>query len=90
MKIGVVMPVIRAECVYKKPVRYGDPLILYTTHVRQSTYEGKLLFTHALVHEKKKTEMATGETVTTLVRLESGRLVKDWPPDLWERYLALE
>lgn len=90
LRIGVAMPVIENLCRYLKPVRFGDPLILFTTHSIQPVYEGRLVFEHSLVHEKQKTEMAAGRTVATLLDMKSGQLVKEWPADLWRRYQALE
>ncbi len=89
MKLGVAMPVVENQCLYKKPVRYGVPLILLTEHVCPSTWEGRLVFSHSLVHRKLKTEMACGRTTATLIDAATGRLVKEWPEDLWRRYLAL-
>ena len=89
LKLGVVMPVVENQCLYRKPVRYGDPLVLLTEHHCLSTWEGRLVFSHSLVHRKLKTEMACGRTTTTLIELATGRLVKQWPEDLWRRYQAL-
>ena len=89
LELGVAMPVIRVECDYKRPVRFGDSLILYTTHHILPVYEGRLVFRHSLVHEKQKTEMAGGETVATLVDAQTSQLVKEWPPDIWAAYQAL-
>jgi len=89
VKLGVAMPVVENQCTYRKPVRYGDPLVLLTEHHCLTTWEGRLVFTHSLVHRKLKTEMACGRTTTTLIEIAGGRLVKEWPRDLWQRYLAL-
>ena len=89
MKLGVVMPVVENQCLYRKPVRYGDPLVLLTEHHCLSAWEGRLVFSHSLVHRKLKTEMACGRTTTTLIDIATGRLVKEWSEDLWQRYQAL-
>ena len=89
MQLGVAMPVVENRCLYKQPVRYGDPLILFTEHQCPSTWEGRLVFSHSLVHRKLKTEMASGRTTATLMDAATGRLVKEWPEDLWQRYLSL-
>jgi acyl-CoA thioester hydrolase len=89
LKLGVVTPVVENVCHYRKPVRFGCPLLLYTTHHVQPAYQGRLVFSHYLIHEKQKTAMACGRTVTTLVDARSGRLVKEWPPEIWRRYQAL-
>lgn len=86
---AVAMPVVRNECSHRKAVRYGDPLVLITTHELLPAYEGTMTFAHSLVHEKNKVEMAHGQTVTTLLDMKTGQLVKEWPPDLWRRYQEL-
>jgi len=85
----VAMPVIENHCFYRKPVRYDDPLVLHTTHRVQDVYEGRFVFEHSLVHEKTKVEMASGQTVTTLVNMKTGELVREWPVDVWARYQSL-
>ena len=89
IKIGVAMPVVENRCVYRSPVRYGDPLVLITEHQCLSAWEGKLVFSHSLVHRKLKTEVAFGQTTATLIHAAEARLVKAWPEDLWRRYLSL-
>ena len=90
MQLGVAMPVVENVCHYRKPVKFGQPLLLYTTHHVQPHYEGRLVFNHYLLHEKQKTAMAWGRTVTTLVDAQTNRLVKEWPGDIWKRYQALQ
>lgn len=87
---GVVMPVIHNACHYKHSVRFGDELVLHTTHRIQSEYEGRLEFEHSLVNIATKVEAASGVTVTTLMNINSNQLIKHWPDDLWQRYQALK
>ncbi len=89
MALGVALPVVENLCHYHKPVRFGDPLLIYTTHLVLPAYEGRLVFEHSLIHERQKTEMAAGRSAVTLVDQRSGRLVKQWPDDVWRRYQAL-
>ena len=79
----------RTTAATASPVHYGDPLVLLTEHRCLSAWAGRLVFTHSLVHRKLKSEVACGTTTTTLIELATGRLVKEWPHDLWQRYLAL-
>jgi acyl-CoA thioester hydrolase len=90
MHLGVAMPVVENVCHYRKPVRFGCPLLLYTTHRLQPVYEGRLTFSHYLIHERQRTAMAFGQTVTTLVDARTNRLIKEWPGNLWQRYQALK
>jgi acyl-CoA thioester hydrolase len=86
---GIMVPVVHVDCTYKSYARFGEPLVLYTTHTLVETYTGKLAFEHTLCHRTRKTEIACGKTVVTIVDRASNQLVKDWPRDLWERYRAL-
>jgi acyl-CoA thioester hydrolase len=89
LRLGVMMPVVENLCRYRKPVRFGDPLVLYTTHRLQPAYEGRLVFSHYLIHAKQKTALACGHSVTTVVDTRTNRLIKAWPEELWRRYQAL-
>ena len=40
-------------------------------------------------HEKKKIEMAVGQTVVTIFDMKDQQLVWRWPDDLWQRYQSL-
>jgi acyl-CoA thioesterase FadM len=89
LALGVAMPVVENHCHYRLPVKFGMPLTLFTTHHVQPAYEGRLIFQHYLIHEKHRTAMAWGQTVTTLLEVRTNRLAKDWPADVWQRYQAL-
>jgi acyl-CoA thioester hydrolase len=89
LALGVAMPVVQNTCQYRKAVKFGFPLLLYTTHHIQSAYTGRLVFNHYLIHEKQKTAMAFGQSAVTLVDVRTNRLVKDWPEQIWQRYQAL-
>jgi acyl-CoA thioester hydrolase len=90
MGMGFITPVVENRCEYKRYVKFGDPLILFTTHELIAAYEGRLTFHHSLVHETTKLEMAAGTTAVTVVDRTTNRLVKDWPDDLWKKYQALK
>ena len=90
MKLGLIMPVVENICHYRKPVKFGMPLLLYTTHNLQPAYQGRLVFSHYLIHEKQHTAMAFGQTAMTLFSTQTNRLVKEWPAEIWHRYQALK
>jgi acyl-CoA thioester hydrolase len=89
LDLGIMTPVVENLCHYRRPVRFGDALVLYTTHELQLHYEGRLLFNHYLVRERGKTATAHGHTVLTLVQSPDYDLIKDWPEDVWNRYQSL-
>lgn len=90
LDLGIYMPVVDNTCHYRKPAMFGHPLVLYTTHHIQPAYEGRLVFNHYLVHEKHRTALAYGRTVTTLVAARTRCLIKEWPEQTWQRYQALK
>ena len=90
LRLAVAMPVAENVCRYRKPVKFGMPLQLYTTHRIEPVYQGRLVFKHYLLHEKLRTEMAWGESVVTLVVHPANVLIKEWPDHLWQRYQALK
>jgi acyl-CoA thioester hydrolase len=90
LKLGVFMPVVENVCHYRKPVKFGQRLVLYTTHHLQPAYEGRLVFSHYLIHEKQRTAMAFGQTAMTLVDARANRLIKEWPEEIWRSYQALK
>ncbi len=89
MALGVSLPVIFSSCEYRRPVRYGDALMLRTEHAIVDPYEGRLVFTHSLVNVRTKETAAVGQTAVTVVRLGDGMPVREWPEHVWMRYLAL-
>jgi acyl-CoA thioester hydrolase len=90
MKLGVFMPVVENVCHYRKPVTLGMPLLLYTTHRVQPAYEGRLVFSHYLIHEKHRAAMAFGQTAVTMSNRQTRKLFKEWPDEIWRRYQALK
>jgi acyl-CoA thioester hydrolase len=89
VRLNLALPVVRHVCNYRNAARFGDRLILTTTHELVEGYEGRLLFRHSLMNEVKKTEIAEAETTLTIMDMRTGQLVRDFPPEVWERYRAL-
>lgn len=89
LRLGAAMPVVENTCHYRKPVKFGTPLQLYTTHHVEPVYQGRLVFHHYLLHAKLRTEMAWGKSVVTLVDHHTNQLIKTWPESVWQRYQAL-
>jgi acyl-CoA thioester hydrolase len=89
MRLGAALPVIRNSCSYKSPARYGERLVLQTEHELVEPYAGSLVFRHTLTNQKTKAEVASGESAVTIVDAATGKLVREWPPEIRQRYLAL-
>ncbi len=90
IRLHLGLPVVRHVCDYLNAARFGDRLVLTTTHELQSHYEGRLVFRHSLVHETNKAEIATAETSLTIMDMRTGQLVRDFPPDVWKRYQSMK
>jgi acyl-CoA thioester hydrolase len=89
IRLQVALPVVENVCRYHQPVRFGDPLVLFTSHLIVPVYEGRLVFQHSLVHENQKIEMASGQSSITLVDARTNQLLKAWPAGIWQRYQTL-
>jgi acyl-CoA thioester hydrolase len=90
LEMGAAMPVVENVCRYRKPVRFGMPLQLYTAHRVESVYLGRLVFRHYLFHDKLHSELASGHSVVTLVDQRTNQLIKELPEPVWQRYQALK
>jgi len=87
---GLLFPVVENSCRYKSFARFGDALILTTTHRVCLTYKGRLEFHHSIVNEKTKSEIAEGNTAVTILHRDGFSLVKEWPEDIRLRYAGLK
>jgi YbgC/YbaW family acyl-CoA thioester hydrolase len=86
----IATPVVVNHCEYLQPATYGDELVVTTRHKLLERWEGRFRFEHAVSSVRSKQELATGWSEATVLDMAQGRLVKEIPPDLWARYLALE
>ena len=50
---------------------------------------GRFVFDHSISNKKSKVEVCRGQTAVTVVDLTSGKLYKELPGEVWERYRAL-
>ncbi len=89
VRLRLGLPVVRHVCNYRKAARFGDSLVLTTTHELLPRYEGRLVFQHSLMHETNKTEIAEAETTLTIMDMRDGQLVRDFPAEVWKRYQSL-
>ena len=58
--LGLLTPLVKISCDYKRPVKYGDPVILDTTFVDCDA--AKIQFAFTLFHEETKEIYATGDS----------------------------
>jgi len=62
---GLAVPVVSAECQYKKPLRYGDQMIIETTCVNVAS--AKLTFEYKIFDASTLALVAHGSTVQVFV-----------------------
>lgn len=75
----IVLPVIKSECKYLTPIRFGSTLLLQTfMHVGKSA---KITFCYFLFDEKRTTCHAIGKTEHALVTKE-GKMLLKFPQDI--------
>lgn len=82
-------PVVLNHCEYRWPAVWGDVLAVTTRHRLLERYEGRIEFEHSVVRRRGKLELACGRTAIALVDLDRRKLLRELPPDVWERYGSL-
>ena len=90
IETGITFMIAENHCEYKNYASYGEPLILETTHRIQEVYQGRLVFNHSLMHEKKKTEIASAYSALVVVNQKTKQLIKEMPDFIWQRYINLD
>lgn len=68
-KQGFVIPVVNVHCDFKRPLRYGDRVIVETKYI--PTYAAKMKFTYRLFNAATGELVATGSSVQ--VFLDKGK-----------------
>jgi len=87
---GISFMIAESQIKYINYANYGDSLVIITSHRVQPVYQGRLDFEHSVVHETKKTEIASGKSSMIVVNHQTKQLVKELPDFIWERYLNLK
>lgn len=79
------MPVVSVNCDYKKPLRYGDHVIVEASYVPQAA--AKLTFQYRIFEATSRELVATGSSVQVFVNAKSFELLLTLPPfiELWKK-----
>jgi acyl-CoA thioester hydrolase len=85
----IATPVVMNRIEYRSPAAYGDELVVTTRHRKLERYDGRLLFEHSVSNHKTKAEVCAGESAVTVMELDTHRLVKSIPDEIWDKYQAL-
>lgn len=75
---GLVTPIVRLSCDYKRPLVYGDSILIETTFVDNPA--ARIHFTYKIFHLGRHELVAEGETTQVFLELESRTLLLNNPP----------
>jgi acyl-CoA thioester hydrolase len=81
---GVLIPLVKISCDYKKPLKYGDTAVVETRFVNCEA--AKLQYDYTIYHSQTKEIVATGSTVQVFLNPEM-ELMLEFPPFFyaWKR-----
>jgi acyl-CoA thioester hydrolase len=87
---GYAVPVVSVQCEYKRPLRYGNSVIVEATLV--NTTAAKMLFEYKMFDAEKKTLVATGSSVQVFVDVKTFELHLTVPSfyQAWKKKWNLE
>lgn len=82
---GLAVPVVSVQCDYKKPLRYGNSVIVETTYLH--TAAAKLKFEYKIYEAATQQLVATGSTVQVFVDAGNFQLQLVVPPffEEWQK-----
>ena len=76
---GLVVPVVSVDCQFKKPLRYGDTVIVETQYV--DCQAAKIQFRYRLLNAQTGDIVATGKSLQ--VFLDKGDMTLQWNVPAW-------
>ena len=87
---GFAVPVVSVHCDYKKPLRYGERVIVQVTHINSPA--AKLIFDYHIFEAKTKELVATGTTTQVFVDVNSFQLHLTNPSffEVWKQKWSLD
>ena len=74
---GVLIPIVKIVCDYKKPLKYGDTAFIETRFVNCDA--AKLLYEYTIYRNDTNEIVATGSSIQVFLNLEM-ELLLDYPP----------
>jgi acyl-CoA thioester hydrolase len=80
---GLAVPVVSVNCDYKKPLRYGDSVIVETTFINSPA--AKLKFEYKIYESKSRNLVATGQSLQVFVNARTFALELTMP-DFFEKW----
>jgi acyl-CoA thioester hydrolase len=82
---GLAVPIVSAHCDYKKPLRYGDSMVVETIY--EPTAAAKLIFRYNILSVQQNEVIATGTTTQVFVDVKTFDLHLTMPPffEAWRK-----
>jgi acyl-CoA thioester hydrolase len=74
---GLAVPVVSVNCDYKKPLRYGDSVIVETTFINSAA--AKLKFEYKMYESKSRNLVASGQSLQVFVNAKTFALELTMP-----------
>lgn len=89
-KQGFVIPIVSVQCDFKKPLRYGDSVIVETTYMPCEA--AKMKFNYRLYNAATNELVATGSSIQVFLEKGSSMLQLINPPffEEWKRQHGLD
>jgi len=75
---GLVVPVVSVQCDFRKPLRYGDTVLVHTTFINSEA--AKLIFEYKIFEAGSNTLVAKGSSVQVFVDVKNFELQLTLPP----------
>ena len=75
---GLVTPIVKLSCDYKRPLAYGDSMLIETTFIDSPA--ARIHFIYKLYHLSRHELVAEGETTQVFLERESRTLLLNTPP----------
>ena len=76
-RVGVLIPLVKMICEYKKPLKYGDTAIIETRFVNCDA--AKLLYEYTVFGNETDEIVATGSSIQVFLNTDM-ELLLDFPP----------
>ncbi len=89
-KNGFSVPIVSVQCEYKKPLRYGDRMVIETTYTPSAA--AKLCFSYKLYNAATRELVAKGNTVQVFMDLATNSLQLVNPPffEEWKKKFEMD
>ncbi len=78
---GVLIPIVKINCDYKKPLKYGDTALIETRFVNCES--AKLMYEYTIYRNNTAEVVATGSSLQVFLNTEM-ELLLDLPPFFYE------